>query len=136
MKKILMLVVALMALGSVDLEAQGRMELKDLVLRGDTFLDASSLRPYTGDVVMYHLGSNVVRRWGTLKNGKWDGTRESYLDDGQLQFRIQYEEGVMQGLYEFFLNGELTLSGNHHQGEKCGEWLSWRNSQYPPCPSN
>tara|TARA_B100000686_G_C16501683_1_gene817393 strand:- start:202 stop:825 length:624 start_codon:yes stop_codon:yes gene_type:complete len=123
MTKILMLVVALVTVGSVEAEAQ--QDLDELVRQGDTymkrgFIRRNNLTPYTGEVVRYAEAScysrnrsddgkctdwfvapkSVIDVRGNLRNGKWHGPYENFSDDSK---------------------------GRYAMEKKCGEWMEYHD---------
>ena len=118
MKKILMLVVALMAVGCAE---QVPVNLNTLVQQGDLLLDRETMTPYTGPVFRENNGRRIA---AFLKDGKLDGMVESYYENGQLRERGPFKDGVAEGLSEgYHENGELWVRGRYKDGEKCGQWF-------------
>ena len=76
MRKILMLSVALVAVGSGEIEAQ--QDIDELVRQGSTyfkrgFIRRNNLTPYTGEAIWYHSkeDKSSVRVRGRMRDGIW-----------------------------------------------------------------
>ena len=91
MKKTLLFVLALIAVGSGHADAQARQDLSDLVQRGDTYLTPGTLEPYTGPVVLMQ-SPNMVGTWASLRNGKFHGPYEVYYENGQLRAKGTFKD--------------------------------------------
>ena len=72
----------------------------------------------------------VVKRGGIVNKinstTPFSGTVLWFRDDGQLEFRENYREGVLDGLVEnFHENGQIDLIGNWRDGKEEGlfEWF-------------
>ena len=106
MKKILMLVVALTAVGSVEVEAQ--KNLNELVREGDVYMGyglirRNTLSPYTGDVIEVTENNRVLRR-GSLRNGRWHGEYQSFM--------VPNGDGLLVPPFK----------GRYDNGQRCGTW--------------
>ena len=158
MKKILMLVVALVTVGCAE---QVPVNRDTLVQQGDLFLDRETMTPYTGPVfrfmiddtskvgesgflrdgeldgpyLFYHLNNQLNVRY-SYSNGELDGPRESYHENGQLRGKGSYSNGELDGPHEYYdENGELGAKGHYDMGDRCGEWIEdGEPITYPPCP--
>jgi len=158
MKKILMLVVALVTVGCAE---QVPVNRDTLVQQGDLFLDRETMTPYTGPVfsfmiddtskvgesgflrdgeldgpyLFYHLNNQLNVRY-SYSNGVLDGPSEYYSDNGQLNVRYSYSNGELDGPHEYYdENGELGAKGHYDMGDRCGEWIEdGEPITYPPCP--
>ena len=100
----------------ISVMGQERMDLSNLVQKGDQYLIPGILSPYTGPIVSYHFPyRNVIWEWGQLRNGVWDGLYENYFD-----------------------NGQLWRKGKYENGEQCGKWLlkDGETVTHPPCSEN
>lgn len=65
--------------------------------------------------------------YGVLKeqynaNGKLNGVRESYDNKGNLRLREHYKNGVLDGEYREYSDGELVVKGEFIDGKREGEW--------------
>ena len=61
------------------------------------------------------------------KDGKEDGLREEYHENGQLYMKVNYKDGEEDGLLEtYYKNGQLYMKGNF-KGRK-RRWSSGRIS--------
>ena len=72
----------------------------------------------------------VVNRGGIVSEINstipFSGTVLWFRDDGQLEFRENYKEGVLDGLVEnFYENGQIDMRGNWRNGKEEGlfEWF-------------
>ena len=121
MKKTLLLVLALIGVGSVHADAQARQNLGNLVQRGDTYLTPGTLEPYTGPVVLMSA-PNRVGLWTSLRNGKFHGLYELNHDNGRLSMQITYEDGLRDGPSDsYYENGQPQSRLNYRDGEAHGE---------------
>ncbi len=159
MKKILMLVVALTAVGSVGLEGQDRIEMDDLVQRGMILLHPSTMKPYSGVAYTMH-DPNTVKTWVEIVDGKRHGIMETYFSGGQLESRVGLRNNELHGLIlQYYDNGQLETKiemvsgvahgviesyqkdgtvwnkGTMNMGKPCGEGIEdGQVKRYPPCP--
>ena len=63
-----------------------------------------------------------------------DGPFESYQDNGQLEWKGTYKDGVEDGpVEEYYDNGQLYEKGSYKDGEPCGEWFEGETLTYDPC---
>jgi antitoxin component YwqK of YwqJK toxin-antitoxin module len=142
----------------ISVMGQERMDLSNLVQKGDQYLIPGILSPYTGPIVSYY-SRNLIRDWGQLRNGVRDGPFELYDENGQLLMKTTYKDGERDGPsewwrangqlitkstwkdgeydgpYEGYLsNGQLMSKGTYKDGEQCGEWLELGETvTHPPC---
>ena len=94
MRRWVLLLSGLLAAGQTALVAQQPTRLEDLVERRGVYLNAQTLEPHTGPVVAM-WNDTLVRERGTLLSGRWDGVRETYYYEGQLELRETYRNGVL-----------------------------------------
>ena len=72
--------------------------LDQLVERDGMYYEVNSTTPFTGSV-------------------------EDYYDNGQLEYKENYKNGILDGLYEdFYENGQLDERGNYKDGKENGLW--------------
>ena len=90
-------------------------------------------QPYSGPV--FEMDGDGSRGTGSLKDGKLDGTVETYYENGQLREKGPFKDGVPDGPTEgYYENGQLWMKGTYKDGEKCGEWLEdGETVTYDPC---
>jgi hypothetical protein len=121
----LLLLCGLLAAGPTVLFAQQPTRLETLVERRGVYLNAQTLEPHNGPVVgMWN--DTLVRERGTLVNGRWNGVRETYYFEGQLELRETYRNGVLHGPFEgWFREGELSDKGTYHEGLLEGPYESF-----------
>ena len=61
-----------------------------------------------------------------FKNGKEDGLRKNWHDNGQLMYEYNYREGKQEGLQkQWHRNGQLWAEFNCREGKKDGLWKEW-----------
>ncbi len=149
MKRTLLFVLALVAVGCAELEAQQTIDLSELITQGKPnphypregglYLDPRTLEPYTGPVLELHkvdrFGRTLVppgkvgipqtvKSQGTLKAGKWDGRYLEYYDDSNLKWGFTLKDGVRHGLYAYYHRDGIPIEkGMLHMGVYCGEWI-------------
>ena len=87
--------------------------------------------PFTGVSESFH--ENGQLEWGVnFKNGQRDGLYEYYNENGQLICRMNFKMGKKDGLYEsFYENGQLERRGNYKNGEPEG-LQRWFNENGEP----
>jgi len=56
----------------------------------------------------------------TYRDGKWDGLREEFHEDGQLRGRENWIDGKIEGLSEFYRNGQVWWRRNYRDGKEDG----------------
>ena len=129
MKKALLFALALIAVGC----GPEPRELETLQRVDGVLMNPEDGRPYSGPVFRENNGRRIT---GSLKDGKLDGTVETYYENGQLRERGPFKDGVPDGPTEgYYENGQLWMKGTYKDGEKCGEWLEDDETvTYPPCP--
>ena len=88
------------------------LTLKKLILLSGVFIifplniEAQELPP-DGEFIAYHENSAIYLS-GEVKNRKKHGVWEFFYDNGELQAREQYNEGVATGIWKTFSpNGRL-----------------------------
>tara|TARA_B100000686_G_C16686185_1_gene914933 strand:- start:547 stop:1416 length:870 start_codon:yes stop_codon:yes gene_type:complete len=121
MKKILMLAVALVAVGCAEQE-QVSVNLDTLVQQGDLFLDRETMTPYTGPVFSFMIDdTSKVSESGFLRDGERDGPYLHYHLNNQLAARQSYSNGVLDGPLEVYDdNGQLVSSAFYSNGVRDG----------------
>jgi antitoxin component YwqK of YwqJK toxin-antitoxin module len=72
-----------------------------------------------------YWGNDQLKAHTHLRGGKKEGVWESHYENGQLQRKETYSQGVLNGLYaEGAEKGVLTLEGKYADGLKTGQWTS------------
>lgn len=56
------------------------------------------------------------------EEGKLDGVREVYGENGDLRLREHYKDGLLDGSYQEYADGELIVEGEYVEGKREGEW--------------
>jgi len=130
MERTTFLLLGVLAALQGPLAAQAPVELGDLVERRGVYLHAETLAAFSGPVVELWDGATVRVR-GILKEGRWDGLRESYYMDGKLEARETYRAGVLHGPFEsFFRSGAPSDRGTYVDGRLEGEYQAfWSRAQ-------
>ena len=91
-----------------------------LVERQGITYEVNSQTPFTGSKVSYHENGQLEYK-GNYKNGEQDGLVESYHKNGQLYKKENYKDGEQDGLVEsYYENGQLQYKGNRKDGEQDG----------------
>lgn len=125
MKRIMLLLLGVLAAGHVGLAAQEPMNLDQLENRRGVYLERPSFEPYSGPVIAYWEDGRVRVR-GTLVDGRWDGVRESYYALGTLKARESFSEGVLDGPFEaYFKKGAPSDKGTYVNGRLDGPYESF-----------
>jgi hypothetical protein len=125
MKRVALLVLALLASAHSALLAQQSMDLDQLEERRGVYLQRPAFEPFSGPVVA-HWDNGEVRVRGTLVNGRWDGVRESYYQLGTLKARETYRNGVLNGPFEaYFKIGTPSDKGTYVEGRLDGAYESF-----------
>ena len=77
---------------------------------------------YTGPFINYYLSGDKLGE-GQFKNGKLDGKRTMYFENGKVKLIRQYVDGFENGLdQEYFEDGTLKQTGNFITGKEDGKW--------------
>ena len=144
MKKILMLVVALMAVGSGEVEAQNEtidemlqlfssaQDIDELVRQGDIYMKRGLIRrnnltPYTGEAIWYNSkeDKSSVRVRGRMRDGVWQCT----------DFLEVFDEDE-----EFLRRTFGSVTAYNEYGREAGEYDEWAKfvvdesgERPPPC---
>jgi hypothetical protein len=125
MKRWILLLLGLLLAWPSVLVAQQPTRLEQLIERRGVYLNAQTLEPHTGPVVAM-WNDTLVRERGTLLNGRWDGVRETYYLEGQLELRETYRNGVLHGPFEgWFREGALSDKGTYREGLLEGPYESY-----------
>lgn len=124
------LLVTLLLSVPATLAAQAPMNLDRLVDRRGVYLHPETLEAYSGPVVAM-WDASIVRLRGTLENGRWDGVRETFYLDGQLETRETYRDGVLHGPFEsYFRTGRPSDKGTYDEGQLEGPYEAyWSRTQ-------
>lgn len=78
---------------------------------------------WTFDDSSHGVGGSVTK---TFVNGVENGIRLTYDRYDKLLSRQMYKDGMLNGeTKEVNTNGEITESGNYHNGKKVGEWIKY-----------
>jgi len=98
------------------------VEWDDLVEREGIYYKKFTTVPFTGKVTGQMLQ-------GQFKNGKEEGSRVWYHDNGQLFGKGDYKNGKREGPWvTYHDNGQLGRKGTYKDGKKEGPWISyWDN---------
>ena len=142
MNRTLIIGLVLISVSFVGLGAQERMNLGNLVQRGDIYLTPETLVPYSGPAFsVFPSDSNRIREQGTLRGGTWEGLYESFYFNGQVDSTIEYRDGEFDGSFErYYFDGKLLAKGSYSMGVRCGEWIDEGGQPtqmtYPPCSSD
>ncbi len=126
MKRATILALALALMGPpAAVVAQSPADLDSLVRRGDLYLNPETMAPFSGPVVaMYY--EQQVRERGTLRDGRWDGVRESFHLNGGVSLRETYRDGQLHGPTEaFFRSGQLSARESYRDGLLDGLYESY-----------
>tara|TARA_B110000014_G_C20072524_1_gene559516 strand:- start:1024 stop:1452 length:429 start_codon:yes stop_codon:yes gene_type:complete len=142
MNRTLIIGLVLISVSFVGLGAQERMNLGNLVQRGDIYLMPETFVPYSGPAFsLFPSDSTRIREQGTLRGGTWEGLYESFYFNGQVDSKIEYRDGEFDGLFErYYFDGQLLARGSYNMGVRCGEWIDEGGQPtrmtYPPCSTN
>jgi hypothetical protein len=155
MKRILSLIGVVLVVGCGGPEPRDVRTLQEL---DGVYMNPVDGQPYSGP---WFLIEDGMRSTGSLKDGKLDGTVESYLDNGQLRLSSTYKDGELDGTsveYSYYEsgqlqrkttfkdgvqdgpfegydeNGQLMWKGTTKDRDQCGEWLEEGETvTYDPC---
>ena len=85
---------------------------------------------YTGKSETHYENGNLQHS-GQYENGLMEGVWNYFYEDGQLYLNMTYKQGIMNGLTEtFYENGSLYLKGNSKDGKRDGLWTTFKNSEF------
>ena len=91
---VLLAVLALACVGS------GPRDLDELMIRDSTYLDPSTLEPFTGEVFkLFEGGTETVQLRGALRAGTWQGELTVYHADGRVRFQGELVDGSQCGAW-------------------------------------
>jgi hypothetical protein len=117
---------------SIGLEARQAMDLDELVPRGNVYLDAGSLEPYSGAVERRWRGDltgqsgRILRERGTLADGRWNDVHEWFHLSGELATKETYRNGQLSGPSEtYFKTGQLSAKENYADDRLNGPYESY-----------
>jgi antitoxin component YwqK of YwqJK toxin-antitoxin module len=116
MQRSLLLALGLIAGAHTAAAAQAPLDFSQLIDRRGVYLHRQTLEPYSGPVVAM-WDSTRVRERGTLLNGRWDGVRETFFYEGQLELRETWRNGQLNGPFEgWFREGMPSDKGTYVNG--------------------
>ena len=96
-----------------------------LVERNGIKYEINSQIPFTGVSTEYHENGQLDLKI-TYKDGVKDGLTENYHGNGQLYYKTIYKDGVKDGLSEgYHENGQLMKTFTHKDGRLHGLWESY-----------
>ena len=91
-----------------------------LVERNGIKYEINSQIPFTGVSTEYHENGQLDLKI-TYKDGVKDGLTENYHGNGQLYYKTIYKDGVKDGLSEgYYENGQLEYKGAYKDGKQNG----------------
>lgn len=77
---------------------------------------------YSGAFRDYYLNGNLKGK-GQFKEGKLEGKRWLFFDDGSVSEELNYENGFPEGKeIKYFPNGTVKQIGYYREGYEVGEW--------------
>lgn len=77
---------------------------------------------YSGPFIDYYL-SGKIEGEGILKNGKLEGIRKKYFQNGKLSLEREYSESISNGLEkEYYEDGSLKQKGIMKNNKEIGVW--------------
>lgn len=86
---------------------------------------------YSEDVCMNlyekYYDDKLTNRY-TLLNGKYNGIVETWCNDFKTYEIIEYKSGVMDGVYEKYINNKITTYGYHIKNLKENVWRYYNNA--------
>ena len=95
-----LLIIPLVLMSLVSFPSWG-LTMDDLVMRAGLYYEKFTATPFTGKV------DEGLER-GFYKNGKREGSRESYWSNGQLSSKGNYKNGKMEGSWEsYYKDGSI-----------------------------
>ncbi len=89
------------------------------------FLFEETYTPFSGTVLYFHENGQLQGR-ENYQDGVQDGLGEEFFENGQLRVRENYKEDKLDGRVEWFYeNGQIDLIGNWRDGKEEGlfEWF-------------
>ena len=100
----------------------------DLVKREGLYYKKFSSVPFTGE---FDGVWDYFYVKGFIKNGRKEGSWESYHDNGQLYYIGTYKDGKREGPWSFYYeNGRLNYRDNYKNGKRNGfSETFWDNGQ-------
>ena len=92
------------------------------LIRDGVMTHQDTNEPVTGIVEMFYPNDQLQFRVNYI-DGELDGLWEYFDEDGQLHYRENYKDGKQDGLWEFFYeNGQLQFRVNFKDGKEDGLW--------------
>lgn len=70
-------------------------------------------------------GQYYLAMEATYSEGEFNGILTSWHPGMELNYRIEYKDGVMDGLYESYINGLIKFSGQTQNGQAVGSWTEY-----------
>ena len=121
--KILLSILCLLIL--VSCSPTPEIPSDQLVERNGIKYQVNSQTPFKGVEVNYRENGQLEFR-KNYKNGIQDGLYEEYYENGQLKQKGNFKDGTYDGLQEWFdENGKLRDKGNFKDDKEDGLWESF-----------
>ena len=116
MRKYTTILLACLFLLSPNVVLSETVKFKDLVEKEGLYYKESTSVPFSGKV--------TGKTQGTLRNGKWNGSSESYHKNGQLGYKGNYKNGKKEGPWvAYYRNGTVNekIIGIYKNGKKISD---------------
>lgn len=112
--------------------AVGTTDLGTLVRRDSSYLDPSTLKPFSGKVVRHFSDApEKVQIEGTLRDGIWEGELTVYHKSGRIRYQGRMSKGAPCGAW---LDNRVDASAGSMFDELKRDLQSM--GVYPPCPDS
>ena len=94
------------------------IQLDQLVERNGLSYEINNKKPFTGSTLSYHSNGQLESRI-EYKDGLKDGLSETFIENGQILTSKNYKDGQKNGLVNsFYQNGSLSERENYKDGKK------------------
>jgi hypothetical protein len=102
------------------------IEIKSLDDKQGVFYKRGTDDKYSGVVVRYHSDSKVLEYRFQMKDGKFNGTAETWFENGKKDSVGFFKDGLKHGKWEsFFGNGKKRTLCNYENGKVIGKAEAW-----------
>ena len=129
------LLILLFGVMAFNADAQKLIWRKEYADKGKTILkreyqvNPNKPQILEGEAITYFNTGAIKSKGGYSKN-KPNGFWLFYYENGNLQFEVNYVNGIQEGAYkQYFQNGKLAKTGAFEKGKKNGNWVNFYENE-------
>lgn len=105
---------------------QSRIVVEEGNLPEDVFYLPNQLKPYTGKCVVYYSGTQLFKEEMTFREGILNGIYISYYKNGNIKRKGEYKDGKLNGSWQSWTSDGDKIYEVHYQNDTLsGNYISW-----------